>query len=61
MSVSFQLIIERLTQKSLSTEPTKGELLWLDVVWSLSVLQKANADHLKSVLSAEFYNKILCE
>lgn len=38
-----------------------GELVWLDVVWSLVVLGKHSHAQLASVLSPEFYNKILCK
>lgn len=55
----YNLIIERLTQESLSVEKSKSELLWLDVVWSLSVLNKVQVSHLKSVLSSDFYNRLL--
>jgi len=61
LSFYFQLAIERLTQSSLSVEGTKSELLWLDIVWSLSVLQKVTPVHLESVLSSEFYNRLLCK
>ncbi len=36
-------------------------MIWLDVVWSLSMLGKQTESHLSSVLSPEFYNKLLCK
>lgn len=32
---------------------------WLDVVWSLIVLNKAESDHLTTVLSSDFISKVL--
>lgn len=31
---------------------------WLDIVWSLVVLEKANNEHLTSVLSTDFISKL---
>ena len=38
---------------------TLSELVWLDSVWSLSVLGLANKDHLESVLNPQFQNVVL--
>lgn len=32
--------------------------MWLDIVWSLVVLEKANNDQLASVLSTDFVSKL---
>jgi hypothetical protein len=32
---------------------------WLDIVWSLVVLEKANNDHLESVLSSDYVSNLL--
>jgi len=32
--------------------------VWLDIVWSLVVLEKANNDQLASVLSTDFVSKL---
>ena len=37
------------------------ENVWLDTVWSLTVLGKVTHDQLQSVLNSNFYNVILCK
>ena len=37
------------------------ENVWLDTVWSLTVLGKVTHDQLESVLNSTFYNVILCK
>lgn len=32
---------------------------WLDIVWSLVVLEKADNEHLASVLSADFISNLM--
>lgn len=60
MNRTFQVIVSRLTQPALSNEP-KNEVLWLDIVWSLAALGKAENHHLDSVLCGSFYEKLLCK
>lgn len=33
--------------------------MWLDVIWSLVVLEKADCQHLESVLSIDFISNIM--
>jgi len=33
--------------------------MWVDIIWSLVVLEKANNEHLASVLSADFVSKLM--
>ena len=37
------------------------ESVWLDTVWSLTVLGKVTHNQLQSVLNSNFYNVILCK
>ncbi|XP_030756831.1 FAST kinase domain-containing protein 3, mitochondrial [Sitophilus oryzae] len=49
----FKLLIPQLTQ-----EEAGKPLIWLDIVWSLVLLNKANKEHFQSVLSEEFISKL---
>lgn len=31
---------------------------WLDIVWSLGILNQADLEHYESVLNPEFFNRI---
>ncbi len=42
-------------------EGSGSEVIWLDVVWSLAVLKRCSAEQLSSVLSHDYYNKLLCK
>ena len=53
--------MNRLNQATVEQEAISGELVWLNIVWSLAVLNKALPQHLESVLTPEFYNKLLCK
>jgi len=57
----YQKIGEQLTPESLSRSSSssgKCASLWLDVVWSLCVLNKVSSQQLASVLDPNFYNQI---
>jgi hypothetical protein len=56
----LQEILQRVTFESVKKD-NSSELIWLDVVWSLSVLGKQSSTHLETVLSSDFYNKLLCQ
>ena len=64
MPVVFQAISEELSYDRIKAGrggKPGSELIWLDVVWSLAVLEKHNGEQLASVLSPEYYNKLLCK
>ncbi|XP_050306177.1 FAST kinase domain-containing protein 4 [Anthonomus grandis grandis] len=49
----FKVLVPQLTEEEAGKPGA-----WLEIVWSLVLLNQANADHLKSVLSEEFINKL---
>ena len=53
----LDLIVKELGDASSSLP----ENVWLDTVWSLTVLGKVTHDQLQSVLNSNFYNVILCK
>lgn len=53
------VVQDQLTQSALESEASKSDIMWLDVVWSLAVLNMATPAHFESVLSTDFYNQIL--
>ena len=55
----YQAVIDNLTQATIAENVPNSEVVWLNVVWSLAVLNKTLPHHLESVLSSEFYNKLL--
>ncbi len=60
----FQAIRDKVTYEGIKSSRSGSpgsELIWLDVVWSLAVLDKHEHQQLASVLSPEYYNKLLCE
>ena len=57
----FQLLGESLTPETMGDGGGSWEHIWLDVVWALSVLDKQTDTQLASVLSSDFYNKLLCK
>lgn len=59
----YEVIGQRLTREkvfqSLGSFGPKHDLLWLDLVWSMCILNKATPELLATVLSPDFYNKII--
>jgi len=55
----FEIIMQRITPEKVKSFGAKHDLLWLDFVWSLCILNKATPELLTTVLSPEFYNKII--
>ncbi|KAJ8909663.1 hypothetical protein NQ315_003723 [Exocentrus adspersus] len=49
----FEVIIPQLTPSEASKP-----LIWLDIVWSLTLLNQASSDHIESVLSTDFLDKL---
>ena len=55
-------MIQTLTIHDLEKDvPGKAEVKWLNIVWSMVILNKAPHNWLESVLSSEFYNRLLCK
>ena len=61
VSEIFQVILQRITRDKVKEFGPKHDLLWLDFVWSFCILNKATNEMLASVLSPDYYNKILCK
>ena len=40
---------------------TAADVMWLNIVWSMTILNKAPHKCFASILNAEFFNKILCK
>ena len=56
----YEAVIQNLSQSKLQEElQGKSEVMWLNIVWSMAILNKAPHHHLNSVLSSEFYNRLL--
>jgi len=51
--VLFPMLLPRVTLESV-----RSEVIWINVVWALTVLQKATPDHFKSVLTPDFGQKL---
>ena len=56
----YEAAIQNITQSKLEEDlQGKSEVMWLNIVWSMTILKKASHHHFESVLSSEFYNKLL--
>jgi len=53
----FKKVVEKLTYASLQAVSNKNEI-WLETVWSLTVLNKANSEQIASILDPSFIQKI---
>ena len=52
-------LLEQVAMELSQLKTTLSELVWLDSVWSLTVIGHASNDHLKSVLNQTFQNVVL--
>ena len=56
----YEAVIQNITQDNIENDaPGKLEATWLNIVWSLVILNKAPHNCLESVLNSDFYNKLL--
>ena len=47
--------------QSLSLDLGQPEQVWLDTVWSITILGRATPHHLQSVLTPTFHTSLLCK
>ena len=59
--VQHSALLEHVSQQLKNVSDTLPEHVWLDTVWSLTVLGKVTSEQLESVLNPVFYNVILCK
>ena len=57
--VQHSVLLQYVAQEISKLRTTLSELVWLDSVWSLSVLGCASKDQLESVLNQRFQNLVL--
>ena len=59
--VHHSALLDHVSQQLKNMSDTLPEHVWLDTVWSLTVLGKVTSEQLESVLNPVFYNVILCK
>ena len=59
--VQHSALLDHVSQELKHVSDTLPEHVWLDTVWSLTVLGKVTSEQLESVLNPVFYNVILCK
>ena len=61
----IQAVIQNLTldniKASVERKETVADVMWLNIVWSMTILNKAPHKYVESVLSNDFFNRILCK
>ena len=48
-------------ENTTTRKETAKEVMWLNIVWSMTILNKAPHKCWASVLTTEFYNRLLCK
>ena len=59
--VQHARLLDHVSARLKDVADTLPEHVWLDTVWSLTVLNKVTSEQLQSVLNPIFYNVILCK
>ena len=59
--VQHARLLDHVSARLKDVADTLPEHVWLDTVWSLTLLNKVTSEQLQSVLNPIFYNVILCK